>query len=62
MADEPTGALDHANAQLLTDLLLDLNREMNTALIVVTHSAELAKRMGRMFRLVDGRLEEIKEL
>lgn len=62
LADEPTGALDHANAQLLTDLLLDLNREMNTALIVVTHSAELAKRMDRMFRLVDGRLEEIKEL
>lgn len=62
LADEPTGALDHANAQLLTNLLLDLNREMNTALIVVTHSAELAKRMDRMFRLVDGRLEEIKEL
>ena len=62
LADEPTGALDHANAQLLTNLLLDLNREMNTALIVVTHSAEFAKRMDRMFRLVDGRLEEIKEL
>lgn len=62
LADEPTGALDHGNAQLLTDLLLDLNREMNTALIVVTHSSELAKRMDRMFRLVDGRLEEIKEL
>lgn len=62
LADEPTGALDHGNAQLLTDLLLDLNREMNTALIVVTHSVELAKRMDRMFRLVDGRLEEIKEL
>jgi lipoprotein-releasing system ATP-binding protein len=56
LADEPTGALDHENALVLTDLLLDLNREQGTALIVVTHSLELASKMDKIYKLVDGKL------
>jgi ABC-type lipoprotein export system ATPase subunit len=54
LADEPTGALDTANADQLTELLLELNREEGTALLVITHSPELAARMGRTLRLQDG--------
>jgi lipoprotein-releasing system ATP-binding protein len=58
LADEPTGALDHENALMLTDLLLELNREQGTALIVVTHSMELASKMDKIYKLVDGKLIE----
>jgi len=57
LADEPTGALDEANANSLVDLLLTLNREEGTALVVVTHDPEVAARMGRTLRLRAGRLE-----
>jgi lipoprotein-releasing system ATP-binding protein len=56
LADEPTGSLDHAAAQQIAHLLSDLNREEGVALIVVTHSLELARRMGRVLELKDGRL------
>jgi len=56
LADEPTGSLDHASAQQLGQLLLDLNREEGVTLIVVTHARDLARRMGRVFELKDGRL------
>ncbi|MDD4101126.1 MAG: ABC transporter ATP-binding protein [Kiritimatiellae bacterium] len=54
LADEPTGALDHATAGGLIDLLLRLNSEEQTTLIVVTHSADCALRMGRRVELRDG--------
>ena len=56
LADEPTGALDHASARQLGQLLLELNREEKVTLIVVTHSKELADLMGRTVELRDGRL------
>ena len=56
LADEPTGSLDHASAQQLGQLLLELNREEGVTLIVVTHALDLARRMGRVFELKDGRL------
>ena len=56
LADEPTGALDHASAQQLGQLLVELNREESVTLIVVTHSPELANRMGRIMELKDARL------
>ncbi len=56
LADEPTGSLDHASAQQLAQLLIELNREESAALIVVTHALDLARRMGRTFELMDGRL------
>ncbi|MBI3850970.1 MAG: ABC transporter ATP-binding protein [Verrucomicrobia bacterium] len=58
LADEPTGALDRASAQQLAELLLDLNREENVTLVVVTHALDLAQRMGRVRRLEDGKLVE----
>src|SRR5437660_3352867 len=56
LADEPTGALDRASAQNLADLLVALNKEEGVTLIVVTHAADLSKRMERVFELRDGKL------
>jgi len=56
LADEPTGALDHASAEQLAELLVELNHETGITLIVVTHSMELAGRMERVMTLRDGRL------
>ena len=58
LADEPTGALDEENAVNLADLLIEIHHELKTALIMVTHSPELAGRMNRQFILKKGRLEE----
>jgi lipoprotein-releasing system ATP-binding protein len=56
LADEPTGNLDHKTAQAVGSLLLELNRELNTLLIVVTHSGELAARFPRHLELREGTL------
>lgn len=56
LADEPTGALDHAAATALGELMVEINREEKTALVVVTHSSELARRMSQVFELKDGAL------
>lgn len=58
LADEPTGALDAASASSLIDLLLELNAEEGTALVLVTHDPALAGRMARRYRLVDGLLSQ----
>jgi ABC-type lipoprotein export system ATPase subunit len=60
LADEPTGSLDSDTAAELGKLLTDLNREIKITLIVVTHSLELAKLMGRTYRLDHGKLKAIK--
>lgn len=56
LADEPTGALDRANAAKLVDLLAELNRTRGVTVIMVTHAPDLAQRMGRVLELVDGKL------
>jgi len=56
LADEPTGALDRASARNLAELLVRLKQEEGVTLIVVTHALDLAKRMGRVLELRDGRL------
>ena len=56
LADEPTGSLDQTSARELGRLLLELNREEGVTLIVVTHALELARRMGRVLELKEGRL------
>jgi ABC-type lipoprotein export system ATPase subunit len=54
LADEPTGSLDAKTSEKLADLLLDLNRADGVTLVVVTHSRELAERIGRIYQLRDG--------
>jgi lipoprotein-releasing system ATP-binding protein len=56
LADEPTGALDSANAESLAELLTRLNREEGTALVLVTHAESLARRMSRRLDILDGRI------
>ena len=56
LADEPTGNLDRTNSQGIGELLLELHRERGTILVVVTHSAELAKAFPRTAMMNDGRL------
>jgi lipoprotein-releasing system ATP-binding protein len=57
LADEPTGNLDRRSAQAVGELLLDLHRQEQTVLIVVTHSAELARNFPRQVQMVDGSLQ-----
>jgi len=56
LADEPTGNLDRTTARVIGDLLVELPREKNVILAVVTHSESLAERFGARFDLEDGRL------
>lgn len=56
LADEPTGNLDRENAQQVYELMLELNSEVGTALILVTHDHELTQQMDRTVKLVDGTL------
>ena len=56
LADEPTGNLDARNAAVACDLLLELCRDQNAAVVVVTHDERIAARMQRRLRLEDGRL------
>jgi lipoprotein-releasing system ATP-binding protein len=58
LADEPTGNLDPKTGDQVLELLLEMNRTHGTALVVVTHSPDLAARLGRRVVLVDGYLED----
>ncbi|MBN1290636.1 MAG: ABC transporter ATP-binding protein [Candidatus Latescibacteria bacterium] len=57
LADEPTGSLDQTSAENLGRLLLQINKEDNVSLIVVTHSLDLARKMDTVYSLSNGKLE-----
>jgi len=58
LADEPSGNLDHANAERLHDLLEELSRDLEIAMVIVTHNRALASRADRVLLLEDGKLAE----
>lgn len=60
LADEPTGSLDRKNADMLGELLAELNHETGAALIVVTHSERLASSLETIYELADGKINRVK--
>lgn len=63
LADEPTGNLDSANSQLLMDTLLELVREKNKTIIIVTHDKTIADRTNRTITIVDGAIKsDVKKI
>jgi lipoprotein-releasing system ATP-binding protein len=58
LADEPTGNLDRKSAAAIGDLLVEMQREEQAMLLVVTHSLELARRFERQYEIDDGHLKE----
>ena len=58
MADEPTGNLDATNAREVLDLIIELNKNRDTALLIVTHDLSIANKMERKFDLTNGILIE----
>ncbi len=60
LGDEPTGNLDEKTAAAVFELMLELNREIGTALVLVTHDHRLARRMSRTLELTQGRLQPLR--
>jgi len=56
LADEPTGNLDSKNATQVQNEMLELNQEMNTAVVIVTHDSKIAQSMDEVYTLEDGML------
>ena len=59
MADEPTGNLDSKVGKEIMSLLLDLNRQKGTTLIIITHDSAIAAQTGRIIHLRDGIVEAV---
>jgi lipoprotein-releasing system ATP-binding protein len=62
LADEPSGNLDHANAERLHALFEELSRDLEIAMVIVTHNRSLAARADRIMLLEDGKLQEVSNV
>jgi lipoprotein-releasing system ATP-binding protein len=60
LADEPTGALDEANANTLTELMIHISEKFGISLVLVSHNPQQAQRMKRVLRLQEGQFHEMK--
>ncbi|HHC74873.1 MAG TPA: ATP-binding cassette domain-containing protein, partial [Thiothrix sp.] len=60
LADEPTGNLDYATANKVFNLIQELNEQLQTAFVVVTHDINLAKRMDTVYLMMDGHLKKVE--
>ncbi len=60
LADEPTGNLDRTSGQQVTELMLELQLQQDTILLIATHNAQLAERMQRQMELDDGVLRPVR--
>jgi lipoprotein-releasing system ATP-binding protein len=56
LADEPTGNLDYKNAELVFDMFLEITKEINTTIILVTHDNKLATKMNKIYQLTEGKI------
>lgn len=56
LGDEPTGSLDAKNTEIMGNLMLEMNKEFGTTLLIATHSEGLAEKMSKTYRLTEGRL------
>lgn len=61
LMDEPTGNLDRHTGQSIHNLMMELNQQMQTSFVVVTHDEKLAQQMGRVLSLADGSLQQYDE-
>jgi len=59
LADEPTGNLDSNTAERVYESFLELNRELNTSIVIVTHDMSLAKRMDKIWHMESGQLSQV---
>lgn len=57
LADEPTGQLDHDNAETIATLLQEVNNTLGTTIVLVTHDSSIASKAKKVLRLVDGKIQ-----
>ena len=57
LADEPTGSLDHASGERIMDLMFELNQELGTTLVLVTHDLKLAERCQHIITIEAGQMK-----